>query len=221
MTQKRNRPPLVEGSAASNTDLARQQIKRENTLKTTKYQAALCLHRLYASAWPDRSGINALQRHGVDIDLMLNMVGPVVRALATFPGDGFFDFDGMGEVAFVIPAMHEDAKRQLDIVAWSARKHDVFGFLLGTAGLLGADAILNPASFQLGPCPIWPTPLRWLQASCTGAVVLDAELARAIFEKAPAGMFLAEHEEAADELVALGLVPPSRLMVKAKKPVAA
>jgi len=185
------------------------------------HRAALHLHRLYSSAMPDCDGIHELRRLGVDIDHMLNVVGPVVRILATFPGDGSFEPDSMGEVAFLVPAMGEDAETHVDLVAWAARDPGTFGTLFGTAGVLGADAIVNPASFRLGPCPIWAMPLRWLQADCGGAVVLDPEIARATFKKAPAGSFLAEDEDLADDLVAYGLVSPERLVVATRKAVAA
>ena len=179
------------------------------------HSAALHLHHLYATAMPDRDGIAELRRQCVDVDNMADLIGPVVRVLATFTDDGQFYPDPMGEASFLIPVMGEDAETHVDLVAWAARDPENFGTLLGAAGLLGADAIVNPANFRPGPCPIWPHPLSWLIAKCEGAVVLDPELARVTFAKAPpAGSFAVDSLDAARELIAFGCVPVDRLLVR-------
>ena len=143
--------------------------------------ANVVAHRIFDFAGgPDRELINYLHHHGVDLDHCTNVAGPITRLPVVFD-DGLFAYDPFGEAAAVTGVHDENAERLIDLVAWSLKDPMVFAPFLDHAGLLGSDAILNPASFHEGPCPIWSTPLRWLQAGCGGAVVLNAELACSIF----------------------------------------
>jgi hypothetical protein len=90
-----------------------------------------------------------------------------------------------------------------------------YGRLLGYAGLLGGDAVLNPASFTGSPCPIWATPLAWLQSSLRGCVVLDAGLAAPVLARAP-GAFQCKGEDHARWLVESGAVALEKLLVPAR-----
>jgi hypothetical protein len=71
---------------------------------------------------------------------------------------------------------------------------------------------LNPASFVHGPCPLWRTPLRWLQAGCAGAVVLDPIPAGVILARAP-GRLAAEDQSHANQLVDSGAAVPHQIVI--------
>ena len=90
-----------------------------------------------------------------------------------------------------------------------------FSAIYGRAGLLGLDQLLNPASYADGkPCPVWRTPMLWLQAGCRGVVVLDGELGQQELSRAE-GFLAAEDLEHARELHNRGLVDAARIKVPA------
>jgi hypothetical protein len=120
--------------------------------------------------------------------------------------------DELGEPAFVMTVRDVDALTAIDLVAWPVRRPNVYGTYFEYAGLLGGDAGINPASFIEAPCPIWATPLAWLQGGLRGCVVLNPRLAAPILALAP-GFFQCEDEVHARWLVDTGAVAMSKLMV--------
>ena len=75
-------------------------------------------------------------------------------------------------------AVHDvDAASVVDLIAWPIWRPEEFATYFGFAAVLGGDAASNPASFVDEPCPIWSTPLSWLQADLRGCVVLNPRLA--------------------------------------------
>ena len=135
--------------------------------------ALIAAHRIFSRAdVPDRDLTHYLRRHDVDIDHCINVAGPIVRLAVAFE-HGLFGYDPFGEAAAVVSVRDENAERLIDLAAWSLKDPMIFAPFLDHAGLLGGDAVLNPASFHAGPCPIWLTPLDWLQAGCKGAVVSE------------------------------------------------
>jgi hypothetical protein len=151
---------------------------------------------------------------GVDYDAVIDRAGPIVRRSVCFDSEnGRFAVDELGEQAFA-QAVHgeDDPEQVIDILAWSAMRPHRYGTFLGYAGLLGSDAALNPASFVESPCPIWATPLAWLQSGLKGCVVLNAALAAPIFAKAP-GKFQCEHEAHARWLAESGAIRVDKLFV--------
>jgi hypothetical protein len=124
--------------------------------------------------------------------------------------------DDLGEPAFVMIVRDVDALTAVDLVAWPIKRPDVYGTYFEYAGLLGADAVVDPASFDECPCPIWATPLAWLRADLRGCVVLNPCLAAPILAQAP-GQFQCEDEEHARWLIDTGAVPISKLLVPARK----
>lgn len=164
------------------------------------YAAKRAALELYESTGADSLTVQWLGSYDIEIDEITNLVGPVCRHAVTFYGATRFEFDPFGEGAFCIVLTDEDAKTELDVLAWSARDPVTFGTLLGQAGLAGAAAITNPASYTGGKaCPVWRTPLDWLRAGCEGACVVDPIMARPVLARAP-GMLLVEHFDHAQEL---------------------
>jgi hypothetical protein len=123
--------------------------------------------------------------------------------------------DELGEPAIVMIVRDVDALTAIDLVAWPIRRPNVYGTYFEYAGLLGGDAVINPASFIAAPCPIWATPLAWLQSGLRGCVVLNPRLAAPILAPAP-GQFQCEDEEHAQWLIDTGAVPISQLLVPAR-----
>jgi hypothetical protein len=120
--------------------------------------------------------------------------------------------DELGEPAFVLIVRDVDALTAIDLVAWPIRRPSAYGTYFEYAGLLGGDAVINPASFIAAPCPIWATPLAWLQGGLRGCVVVNPRLAAPILALAP-GFFQCEDEVHARWLVDTGAVAMSKLMV--------
>jgi hypothetical protein len=128
-----------------------------------------------------------------------------------------FEFDDeLGEPAFIMIVRDVDTLTAIDFVAWPIRRPDIFGTYFEYAGLLGGDAVINPSSFIEAPCPIWGTPLAWLQSGLRGCVVLNPRLAAPILAQAP-GFFQCEDEDHARWLVDEGAVVMNKLMVPARR----
>lgn len=173
--------------------------------------ATLAAHHLFAFAEPDPEAWQALKAQGVNLDLVTNLAGPIVRTPVTFLPDGRFKLDSFGEIAFALAVHAEDAETLIDLVAWSAREPETFATLFGT-GILGLDGLMNPASYVGHPCCLYSTPLAWLKADCAGAVVLDYRVARRALLDAP-GPLRTDSLELAQNLIGEGIVSASKLMV--------
>jgi hypothetical protein len=155
-----------------------------------------------------------LEGWGVDFEAITNLAGPICLHSVTFVEGGGFEYDELGESAFVHVVIGEDAETELDVIAWSARDPFLFDTLLRQASLLGADRVLNPATYYGGrPCRLFRT-LAWLQEGCEGAVVLEAIPASVTLAKAP-GALAAEDLAHAKELIKSGAVKRDRLVVPA------
>ena len=153
-----------------------------------------------------------LESHSVDALACMNLAGPIVRTPGNVFAD-FFEFDRMGTVCLAMAVHGSDAETVVDIVGWEARAPEFFATIYARAGLLGLDQLLNPATYHAGkPCPIWRTPMRWLQEGCHGVVVLNRELGRLLLSRA-SGCLAAEDVDHARDIHNRGLVDASRLMV--------
>ena len=186
---------------------------------STHLRAKVAAYCLFASAAPDPEAWRALKANSVNLDLVTNLAGPMVRKVVKFLPDGLFNYDDFGETTFVMAVHDEDAETVIDLVAWSTRDPGTFGTRFGTS-ILGLDSLMNPASYANGPCCLYSNPLAWLQADCAGAVVLDYFKAKAALQAAP-GPLTADTIEFAEYLVRTGTVPASKLFVPAKWRVAA
>jgi hypothetical protein len=173
--------------------------------------AQLAAHRLFSEAEPDPASWQYLMATGIDLNHVTNMAGPIVRRAVSFTSWSGFEFDNLGHSAFVMAVHDEDAETVVDLLAWSAREPEEFGTLLG-APMLGVDQLLNPASFVDKPCMLFSTPLAWLKAGCSGAVILDLAAARTALGRA-LGPVTTETLEHADCLLRSGIVPGHRILV--------
>ncbi len=174
-------------------------------------QATLAAHRLFSSSEPDFELWQALKANSVNLDLVTNLAGPIVRTLVTFLSNGLYQPDSFGEIALAMAVHGEDAETVTDLVAWPARHPETFGTLFG-ASVLGLDSLTNPASYANGPCCLYSSPLAWLQADCAGAVVLDYAKAKAALQAVP-GAVTTDTLDLAEFLMQTGTVPANRLLV--------
>jgi hypothetical protein len=144
-----------------------------------------------------------LWSQGVDLDDLDMLHGPIARY-------NYFDPE---EADVVLPVFMSDGKTPLDVVVFSMKRPTKFVCLLGLGGVLGANAVVNPATYAGGkPCKLVRTPLKWLKAGIKGhAVVLDPVRARPLLDQAP-GDLEAEDFSHADQLVRSGAVDGHRLM---------
>jgi hypothetical protein len=120
-----------------------------------------------------------LDREGVDHSIACSVAGPIVVQQVRFDRRGIFSFAIDGDPALVSIVNGEDAETPIDLVAWSAAEPARFGTYFGNAGVLGADLVVNPASYSsTGFLECHRTPLAWLKAACRGCVVLRAKKAQ-------------------------------------------
>ena len=127
-----------------------------------------------------------------------------------------FHFDPTGEPAVVIEALEiEHGERWLvDHVAWPIGRPSEFAPAAGRADLLGADQVDNPASFfGARPLLVHRTPLCWLRAGCSGAVVLNERRAGARLAGA-LGNLAGEDDEHARQIarITAGMFSPRRIV---------
>ena len=206
-------PETAEGVLPHKTESERALLGRApHQVIRAKIAAAY----LYADD-ADPSVWRGLSDRRVNYDETIDRTGPLVLRTVRFNLEmGRFAIDELGERAYV-QAVHseDDPDLIIDILAWSATRPHLYGTFFGHAGLLGGDAVLNPASFKEAPCPIWASPLAWLQSSLRGAVVLNAELAAPILARTP-GLFQCEDADHARWLVESGAVAVDKLMVPAR-----
>ena len=166
--------------------------------------------RLLKTAGPDPRLYDYLETQGVYLRHVINLLD---GAIAFQP----YNFDnryGLAEHAFALPVLEPDGETPLDVVVCSMDRPPQFACLLKLGGVLGAAAVVNPATYANGErCRLVRTPLRWLQAGIVGhACVLDPARAKPLLDQAP-GYLAAEDAMHAQQLVRSGAVELKRLVV--------
>jgi hypothetical protein len=171
---------------------------------------------LYDTTEPHPKLEPILKSQGVDYKAIVGRTGPLCLRRALIDEATFEIDDDLGEPAFVMAVHDVDALRVVDLIAWTIWYPGEFATYFGFAAILGCDAAVNPASFVDEPCPIWSTPLSWLQADLRCCVVLNPRLAGPILAAAP-GFFQCEGREHAEWLVHGGAVAAINLKVPSVK----
>jgi hypothetical protein len=169
---------------------------------------------LFASTEPSRKLEATLKAQGIDYRAIVERTGPICLRRITVEDDtGTFEIDAeLGEPAFILAVHAVDAETVIDLVGWPIYQPEAWSTYFGFAGLLGGDAAVNPASFIEEPCPIWASPLAWLQGGLRGCVVLEPRLAATILRQAH-GLFQCEGREHAKWLVEGGAVAATNLKI--------
>src|SRR5262245_62054967 len=166
--------------------------------------------RLLAIAGPDARLYDYLETQGVNLK---HVISPLHGAIARQP----YNFDnrfGLAEDAVALPVLEPNDETPLDVVVCSMDRPPKFVCLLELGGVLGANAVVNPATYAGGKsCKLVRTPLQWLKAGIQGhAVVLDPVRARPLLDQAP-GDLAAEDLNHARQLVRSGAVEAKRLVI--------
>lgn len=165
-----------------------------------------------------RETVDYFRLHHFDTDELAAHAGAVVLGRVHFLVDGSFVFADRGEPAAVCEVIEYDDDNDpltVDLAAWpldhSARTF--FATATGHGLALGRASIANPATYFLhGGLPVHRAPLAWLQARCTGAVILNPDAAGEMLKPA-LGPILAEDEAHALELrQALGVRGRGRIL---------
>jgi len=143
-----------------------------------------------ARSAPDADLARWLKSQGVDLDLALNIVGPIVEHNVTVFPRGCFDFaqplDPASIPAVVHAAHGDDVESIVDLIAWTRDQPDRMLRCLGACAALGVDQIANPATYFDGR-PLWVrrNALAWLVAGCNGIVPLDFTEVRRRLDRLP------------------------------------
>jgi hypothetical protein len=129
---------------------------------------------------PDIATARWLHGEGIDMAHALNVAGPIVEhTIVTFDGE-LFDFAAPDDPHAFHAVVHivsgDDAESPVDLVAWTRDHPGRVLRCLGAGVALGADKILNPATYFAGePLQIHRSPLAWLRAGCAGIVILEPD----------------------------------------------
>jgi hypothetical protein len=165
---------------------------------------------LYSRAGPTPEWFDYTKANGIDPKTCYPFCGLLAVTACVF-FSGRFQFAGVNEddaeTSAVIECLGEDAETILDLCAWPFSDPARFATMFCTALALGIDRIANPASYFLGRhLQLHRTPLRWLQADCDGAVILDHATAHLWLNRA-LGPVAGEDREHA-EAIRRAAVPP-------------
>ncbi len=167
---------------------------------------------LYDTTEPHQKLDLILKGQGVDHKAIADCIGPLCLRRALIDEATFEIDEDLGEPALAMAVHDVDGLSVVDLIAWPIWHPGEFATYFGFAAILGADAAVNPTSVIGEPCPIWWTPLSWLQADLRGCVVLNPRLAGPILAAAP-GPFQCEGREHAEWLVRGGAVAATNLKV--------
>jgi hypothetical protein len=154
----------------------------------------------------DRAALIGMGMLARDVD---QMVGSVHISLC---GGGFYEPDPEGVCCLISPVRVHTALTPestspdvycrlgpiIDLIAWHPARPRRWALRAGIAEWLGC---IEPQYLEPAAVPIWRSPLAWLQAECTGLVLLlDEALSRyRVLSRCACGL-LAEDEQHATEL---------------------
>jgi hypothetical protein len=166
---------------------------------------------------PHQWWLEYVRGQGLDVPTVSRFAGMIAVTACIFEDNPRrFEFclpkDREAEPAAVIEALGDDAETVIDLVAWPLHAPDRFASLFGDVVMLGADRIANAASYFGGAhLQIFKTPLSWLRAGCTGAVVIDPHGAGIVLRRA-VGPIAGEDLQHARALQKLSSLSASRVL---------
>jgi hypothetical protein len=174
-------------------------------------RAELCRH-----GEPHIDWLDYVRNSAIDIPTVCRFAGLLAVTHCIFYDHRRFDFadpaEREAEAAAVIEAIGDDGSTVIDLVAWAVDEPGRFAGLFGDVSMLGTDRVDNPASYFAGQhLQIYQTPLRWLQAGCNGAVVIDPHGARTVLRRA-GGPIAGEDIQHARALQRLSHMPAARVL---------
>jgi hypothetical protein len=177
---------------------------------------------LNCHAEPTIDWLDYVRNTGLDIPTVCRFVSVIAVTHCVFYDQGRFDFadsaEREAEPAAVIEALGDDAETVVDLVAWPLDAPNRFCSLFGDVSLLGVDRVGNPAIYFGGQhLQLYKTPLRWLQAGCNGAVVIDPLGARFVLRRVQRPI-AGEDIGHARAIQKLSQLPPERILAPLRRP---
>jgi hypothetical protein len=176
-------------------------------------------------AEPTLDWLDYIRNNKIEIETVARFAGIIAVTHRVFYTHHRFDFadpaEREAEAAAVIEALGEDGETVIDLVAWPLAAPGRFASLFGNVSMLGSDRVANPASYFGGAhLQLFKTPLRWLQAGCTGAVIIDPHAARIMLRRA-IGQIAGQDLNHARAIQKLTQLPPQRVLAPLRRRVAA
>jgi hypothetical protein len=180
---------------------------------------------LLLRADPTLDWLDYTRNNAIDIPTVRRFAGLIAVTHCVFFDHHRFDFadpaEREAEPAAVIEALGDDGETVIDLVAWPIDAPGRFASLFGDVSMLGAERVDNPASYFAGQhLQIYKTPLRWLQAGCAGAVIVDPHGARIALRRA-VGSIAGEDIDHARAIQKLTRLPPQRVLAPLRRRAAA
>ena len=117
-----------------------------NLATIVNFESLRAYRRLLKTAGPDPRLYDYLETQGVYLRHVINLLD---GAIAHQP----YNFDnryGLAEHAFALPVLEPDDVTPLDVVVCSMDRPPQFACLLKLGGVLGANAVVNPATYAGG-----------------------------------------------------------------------
>ena len=180
---------------------------------------------LISRAEPTLDWLDCIRNNAIDLPTVCRFAGLIAVTHCVFFNHHRFDFADPAEreaqPAAVIEALGDDGETVIDLLAWPIDAPSRFGSLFGDVSMLGAERVDNPASYYAGQhLQIYKTPLRWLQAGCAGAVIVDPHGARIALRRA-VGPIAGEDIDHARAIQKLTRLPPQRVLAPLRRRTAA
>lgn len=218
------KPPTANGEAASHVELLGGGLDGEDRtiIRPLQYDRPVIDLALLAAraelngrAEPTIDWLDFIKNNAIDIPTVCRFAGVLAVTHCIFYGRRF-DFvdpcEREAEPAAVIEALGDDGETVVDLVAWPLEAPDRFCSLFGDVSVLGADRIGNPATYFVGAhLQLFKSPLRWLQAGCEGAVIIEPHGARFVLRRA-IGPIAGEDVDHARAIQKLTHFPPRRVL---------
>lgn len=151
-----------------------------------------------------RPSVGYCRQHGLDWPTIEAACSGVFLAPIRPEPGGRFTFDETGTLAAVVEVLAADGETVIDIAAWSLTDPTRWRTAIGAAVALGETVAWNPSTYAFGrPLRLFRTPLRWLQAGCDGACILDTKRAARWLQDVPSSTVAAADDGHAIELETL------------------
>ncbi|MDB5541652.1 MAG: hypothetical protein JWQ89_3379 [Devosia sp.] len=175
----------------------------------------------YDRAWPSREYVDYVRSNSIGPELIAGYAGATGVLPVYDCGAGRFDFDPHLHApadpidCFVCEALDADGETSIDLVAWPLdHPHHVLS-MFGRAPILGMWEALNPATYYMGKSlAMHRTPVDWLSAGCSGAAIVNPQLAAYLFLKIPGDIAARDQAHARDLLrIARSVVNERRFRV--------
>jgi hypothetical protein len=170
---------------------------------------------------PTLDWLDYVRNSAIDIETVARFAGLLAVTHCIFYGRRRFDFadpaEREAEAAAVVEALGDDGATVIDLVAWPLEAPGRFASLFGNVLMLGAARVADPATYFDGQhLQLYKNPLRWLQAGCGGAVIVDPLGARLKLRGAT-GPIAGEDLDHAKAIQKLTQLPPQRILAPLRR----